>query len=89
MILISFVNPKPCLLDKLYLDLMREAAIMTDDRWYSVYEIAEYLGIRPPTVYKWIERRNMPAHKVGRLWKFKTGEVDHWVKSGESNKKTE
>jgi len=55
---------------------------MNDDRWLSVDEIAAYLGIKPPTVYKWIERRDMPAHKVGRLWKFKTGEIDRWVKSG-------
>jgi hypothetical protein len=24
----------------------------------------------------------MPAHKVGRLWKFQTSEVDEWVRSG-------
>jgi len=57
---------------------------MTDDRWLSVDEIAAYLGIRPPTVYKWIERRQMPAHKVGRLWKFRTQEIDRWVKSGKA-----
>jgi len=24
----------------------------------------------------------MPAHKVGRLWKFKISEVDHWIRTG-------
>jgi len=24
----------------------------------------------------------MPAHKVGRLWKFKISEVDEWIRSG-------
>jgi len=24
----------------------------------------------------------MPAHKVGRLWKFRREEVDEWVTSG-------
>jgi hypothetical protein len=24
----------------------------------------------------------MPAHKIGRLWKFKKDEIDEWVKSG-------
>jgi len=60
---------------------------MNDDRWLSVDEIATYLGIKPPTVYKWIERRDMPAHKVGRLWKFKIQEIDNWVKSGKAGKK--
>jgi len=26
----------------------------------------------------------MPAHKVGRLWKFKVDEVDEWVRSGKA-----
>ncbi|MDN5935213.1 MAG: hypothetical protein L0H75_03415 [Nitrosospira sp.] len=24
----------------------------------------------------------MPAHRVGRLWKFKVSEVDDWVRAG-------
>ena len=52
------------------------------DRWLSVAEIAEYLGIKAETVYKWIQRKDMPAHKVGRLWKFKKAEIDEWVMSG-------
>jgi len=55
---------------------------MMDDRWISVEEIAAYLGIKRDTVYKWIDRRNMPAHKAGRLWKFRKEEVDEWVRGG-------
>ena len=51
-----------------------------DDRWLSVADIAEYLGVKKDTVYKWIVRKGMPAHKVGRLWKFKRTEVDRWVR---------
>jgi len=57
---------------------------MADDRWISVDEISVYSGIRPPTVYKWVGRRAMPAHIVGRLWKFKSKEIDRWVKSGKA-----
>jgi len=53
-----------------------------EDRWLSVDEIATYLGVRRDTVYRWIDRHAMPAHKVGRLWKFKKDEVDEWVKRG-------
>jgi len=55
---------------------------MTEDRWHSVDEVAAYLGVKRDTLYKWIDRKNMPAHKVGRLWKFKLKEVDKWVKLG-------
>ena len=53
-----------------------------EERWLSVEEIAAYLGINRDTVYKWIIRKNMPAHKLGRLWKFRRDEVDNWVLTG-------
>jgi excisionase family DNA binding protein len=53
-----------------------------DDRWLSVDEISVYPGVKRDTVYKWIERKSMPAHKVGRLWKFRWSEVDERVTSG-------
>lgn len=53
-----------------------------DDRWVSVDDISEYLGVSKDTVYTWISGKGMPAHRVGRLWKFKRDEVDAWVKSG-------
>jgi len=55
---------------------------MIDDRWISVEEVAAYLGVKRDTIYKWINRRNMPAHKAGRLWKFRKEEVDEWVRGG-------
>lgn len=64
-----------------YSDLLMEIDVMSD-RWLSVEEIAEYLGVSKDTVYAWISKRNMPAHRIGRLWKFKTDEVDEWVRSG-------
>lgn len=53
-----------------------------DDRWLSVEEIAKHLGIARDTVYRWIESKALPAHKIGRFWKFKKDEVDEWVRSG-------
>lgn len=50
-----------------------------EDRWLSVDEVAEHLGIRRDTVYKWIERNGLPARKLGHLWKFRRKEVDEWV----------
>lgn len=52
---------------------------MKDDRWLSVDEIASYLGVKRDTVYKWIVRKSLPAHKAGRLWKFRRTAVDRWV----------
>jgi excisionase family DNA binding protein len=57
---------------------------MAEDRWLSVDEIAEYLGVVKASVYRWVERKQLPAHKVGKLWKFKRDEVDAWVRSGQA-----
>lgn len=55
-----------------------------ENRWLSVDEIAAYLGVKRDTIYKWIERKQMPAHKVGRLWKFKVPEIDEWIRAGKA-----
>jgi excisionase family DNA binding protein len=48
----------------------------------SADNIAAHLGVTTDTVYSWIADKAMPAHKVGRLWKFQTSEVDEWVRAG-------
>lgn len=53
-----------------------------EDRWLSVDEIGKYLGVSCDTVYRWIDKQGMPAHRLGRRWKFKIDELDAWVKAG-------
>lgn len=55
-----------------------------EDRWLTVDDISKYLSVTKDTIYKWIDNRNMPAHKVGRKWMFQKSEVDEWVKSGKA-----
>ena len=52
------------------------------EKWVSMDFITEYLDASRETVLKWISGRDMPAHKVGRQWKFKVSEVDEWIRSG-------
>ena len=52
------------------------------ERWHSVEEVSVHLGIAQDTSYRWIERGRLPAHRIGRLWKFKLSEVDEWVRDG-------
>ena len=46
-----------------------------DERWLTVDDICKYLNVSNETVYKWIEQRAMPGHRVGRRWMFKQDEV--------------
>ena len=55
---------------------------MTAEPWVSVAAVAAHLGVAKDSVYRWIEQKNLPAHRVGRLWKFKVSEIDEWVRDG-------
>jgi excisionase family DNA binding protein len=52
------------------------------ERWVSVEDVAAHLGVAKDSVYRWIEKKGLPAHKMGRLWKFQLSEVDEWVRAG-------
>jgi DNA binding domain, excisionase family len=47
-----------------------------NEKWSSLEETAEYLGVTKDTIRSWIKKSNIPAHRVGRLWEFKFSEVD-------------
>ena len=55
------------------------------DKWISIDEAAEYLGIKTVTLRGWKKKKkNIPAHKIGKQWKFQLSELEKWVKSGKS-----
>ena len=55
-----------------------------NESWVGVNEAATHLGVTKDTIRNWIKRTDIPAHKIGKLWKFKLSELDEWVKSGKS-----
>jgi len=50
--------------------------------WVKVPDVARHLGVAADSVYRWIDSRGLPAHRVGRLWKLKLSEVDDWIRAG-------
>lgn len=54
------------------------------ENWVSLEEAAIHLGVTKDTIRNWIKKTDIPAHKIGKLWKFKLSELDLWVKSGKS-----
>lgn len=56
-----------------------------DDRWIGIEEAANYLGVNKDTIRNWIKKyTGIPAHRIGKLWRFKKSELDIWVKSGQA-----
>lgn len=54
----------------------------TEERWVGVEEVASHLGVANDSVYRWVDKRGLPAYRVGRLLRFKLSEVDQWVQEG-------
>jgi len=62
-----------------------QRGISLAEPWVSVDDVASHLGVAKDSVYRWINAKNLPAHKIGKLWKFKLSEVDNWVRAGGTN----
>ena len=43
------------------------------------HEIAEYLGVKPGTVYRWAQRQQIPCYRLGRCVRFDPDEVKRWA----------
>jgi excisionase family DNA binding protein len=59
-----------------------------DDRWLSVEEVAEYLGVSKDAVHSWVPTKGMPSYRVGRFWKFNRDVMDGWVRTREPSTTT-
>ena len=57
---------------------------LRNEPWISLEELASYLGLNKDTIRNLIKKTDIPAHKIGRKWKFKCSEIDEWIKSGRS-----
>lgn len=63
---------------------MKETVKTTSTGYISIDDAAKYLDIKTITLRNWIKSGKVPAHKIGKLWKFKLSELDSWVLSGKS-----
>ena len=46
----------------------------------TVADVAVYLRIPKATVYKLVRQEKIPAHKVGKHWRFIRDELEGWLK---------
>ena len=50
------------------------------DNWVGIAEVAAHLQVAKDSIYRWVDSKGFPAHRVGRLLRFKLSEVDEWVR---------
>jgi excisionase family DNA binding protein len=49
-----------------------------DDKIMTLEEVAEYLRVKPQTIYTWAQEKKIPAAKIGKEWRFKKSMIDNW-----------
>ena len=53
----------------------------SDEPWVGIPEVAAHLRVSKDTVYRWVDTQGLPAHRVGRLFRFRLSQVDDWVQN--------
>jgi excisionase family DNA binding protein len=52
----------------------------TDTIWTS-YDVGRYLRVHPRTVQRLVQRGELSAIHVGKLWRFRKSDVDAWIEN--------
>jgi len=52
---------------------------MLDGDILTIDEVAKYLRVSERTVYEWAQKGEIPAGKIGTVWRFKKSELEKWV----------
>ncbi len=50
-----------------------------DEEILTIEEVAKYLRVSERTVYDWAQKGEIPAGKIGTVWRFKKSEIEKWV----------
>jgi len=51
------------------------------DRWMTLEEVAQYLQVSKDSIYRMARKGEIPASKIGNLWRFKKKEIDEWMRN--------
>jgi len=52
-----------------------------EEGWVGIEDVAAHLKVAKESIYRWVDSKGFPAHRVGRLLRFKLSEVDEWVQA--------
>ena len=54
----------------------------SEESWVTIADVAAHLSVGKDSIYRWVDSKDFPAYRVGRLLRFRLSEVDEWVKTG-------
>ena len=47
--------------------------------WLTIPMLEGYLSISKVTIYRLIYKKEIPFHKLGKLYRFNKNEIDEWL----------
>lgn len=53
--------------------------------WLNFKELTDYLKMPRSTLYRLVQKKQLPGHKIGKVWRFDRDEIDRWIKSDQRN----
>jgi len=59
--------------------VVRKEARLEFPEVMNLNQLAAYLQLSPQTIYKKVERGEIPGAKIGRQWRFKRAVIDEWL----------
>ena len=51
-----------------------------EKRYVNVNDIANYLGMSKPSIYRYAESRKIPFLKIGKVLRFDVVEIEKWLR---------
>ena len=49
------------------------------EKLLNIEKAAKYLDIHPMTLYRWARKKQIPAAKISKIWRFKKEKLDAWI----------
>jgi len=67
--------------------MARKPVSSSSDRWVSLREIADHLGLSKEKIYQMARTGEIPCSRIGNRWRFKKQVVDDWMITQGSTKR--
>jgi excisionase family DNA binding protein len=52
----------------------------------TIQEVSEFLKVKKPTLYSWVNQKLIPSFKLNGLWRFDMEKIEDWVKESTTTK---
>jgi putative molybdopterin biosynthesis protein len=59
---------------------------MTEEKYYTIEEVAEMLKVVYLTVYRWIQDGKLKAYKAGKQYRINKSDLDRFITSYKGKK---